>query len=715
MNNRFISTLLVIMFCISLTHRTKENKDINTASNYAAIYFGGAVSEFCEAIALDDTSITIFSSNTEKLNSGIRIENMDQTIRPQDDFFQYANGTWLKNTKIPKDRSSYGAFVMLWDKADQDIKKIIEESANKRTKRSPHEEKVAFCYESYMDSTSIEELGIKPLDHGMKAIDSVGNREELIKLFAYFDISGIQNPILFYVAQDKKNSDQYLTYLYQSGLGLPDKNYYINNDEKSIEIRNKYVDYIAQLFSLADIFEGEIKAKKILQTETNLAVHHWSNVQNRDPEKLYNKFRWSELNSVSPEFSLQSYLKGVGIHYAEEVIVSQVSYFKAFSQIFDEITLEDWKTYCKYKLLDSYARFLNSEFVDLSHDFYDKTLRGIEEIPPRWERAVDFTSRILGECIGKIYVKKHFRSKAKDNMLRMFKNIKLSFAERIKQLDWMSPKTKEQALDKLSKLKAKIGYPDKWNDYSDLEIKNDDLVGNYRRSNHFENKRQIEKLNRPVDRSEWFLNPQTVNAYYSSSLNEIVFPAAILQPPYFNFMADDAVNYGAIGAVIGHEITHGFDDEGRKSDGDGNIRDWWTEEDNLKFIERAQVMIDQFNNYSPLDNMHINGTLTLGENIADLGGLTIAYYAYKISLNGKEAPIIDGFTGEQRFFLGFAQVQSEIRRDESLRQRLLNNPHSPGKYRCNGVVSNMPEFYEAFNVSPGDPLYRPEEIRVKIW
>ena len=657
----------------------------------------------------------LFSCNAEKLNLGVSIEDMNQTVRPQDDFFQYANGTWLKNTKIPDDRSSVGAFVILWDKADHDLRKIIEESVNKRVKKSSDEEKVAFCYESYMDSTRIEELGITPLDNEMKMIDSMSTKKDLIKLFAYFEISGIQNPILYYVAQDKKNSDRYITYLYQSGLSLPDKEYYLNQDEKLIDIRNNYENYIAQLLSLANIADGEIKAKRILKIETKLATHHWSNVQNRDPEKSYNKFTWHQLDSISPEFNLQLFLKGVGIDYTEDVIVRQVSYFKAFSQIYDEITLEDWKTYCKYKLLDSYTRYLNFEFVDLSHDFYDKTLRGIEEKPPRWERAVDFTSRILGESIGKIYVKKHFKSEAKDKMLQMFKNIKLSFAERIKQLNWMSPETKEQALDKLSKLKAKIGYPDEWKDYTELEITNNDLLGNYRRSNRFENKRQIEKLNNPIDRTEWFINPQTVNAYYSSTMNEIVFPAAFLQPPYFNFMADDAVNYGAIGSVIGHELIHGFDDEGRKSDGDGNIRDWWTEEDNQRFVDRAQVLIDQFNKYNPIDSMHINGTLTLGENIADLGGLIITYYAYKILLDGKEAPIIDGFTGDQRFFLGFAQVQSEIRRDKSLRQRLLTNPHSPCKYRCNGVVSNMPEFYEAFNVSPGDSLYRSDEIRVKIW
>jgi len=452
-----------------------------------------------------------------------------------------------------------------------------------------------------------------------------------------------------------------------------------------------------------------------MKIETNIAKSHWSRVENRDMTKTYNKFSLNKLNQDASNFDWITYYKLAGMENVEDVIVRQPSYFTALNKLIKKVSIDDWKTYATWKLLNSSARLLSKQFVDLNFDFYSKTLRGTEQIRPRWKRAVQSTNRLVGEVVGKVYVKKHFKPEAKERMVNLVKNLQKSFEQRINSLDWMSSETKKEAQVKLSKFVAKIGYPDKWKDYSKLEIKKDDLVGNFARSNQFEHNKEISKLGKPIDKGEWFMTPQTVNAYYNPPMNEVVFPAAILQPPFFNMEADDAVNYGAIGTVIGHELTHGFDDQGRKVDGTGNMRDWWTEEDNDKFTERTQVMVDQYSKFNPVDTMHVNGELTLGENIADIGGLTISYYAYKMSLEDKDAPIIDGFSGEQRFFLGYAQVWASLYRDEALRQRLVTDPHSPGQYRCNGVVSNMPEFYAAFDVKEDDPMYRPEDIRVKIW
>ena len=489
----------------------------------------------------------------------------------------------------------------------------------------------------------------------------------------------------------------------------------MSDDEKFKDIRTKYVDYIKNLFEMSNVENAAKKAKRIMEIETEIAKKHWSRVENRDMSKTYNKFSLKSFDKEATNFDWTTYYKLAGMESVEDVIVRQPSYFIALNKLINKVSIADWKTYATWKLLNSSARLLSKQFVDLNFDFYSKTLRGTEKIRPRWKRAVQSTNRLVGEVVGKVYVKKHFKPEAKERMVKLVKNLQKSFEQRINDLDWMDSSTKKEAQLKLSKFVAKIGYPNKWKDYSKLEIKKDDLVGNFARSNQFEHNKEISKLGKPIDKGEWFMTPQTVNAYYNPPMNEVVFPAAILQPPFFNMDVDDAVNYGAIGTVIGHELTHGFDDQGRKVDGTGNMRDWWTEEDNEKFTERAQVMVDQYSKFNPVDTMHVNGKLTLGENIADIGGLTISYYAYKMSLEDKEAPVIDGFSGEQRFFLGYAQVWASLYRDEALRQRLVTDPHSPGQYRCNGVVSNMPEFYAAFDVKEDDPMYRQEEIRVKIW
>lgn len=659
--------------------------------------------------------LLIISCGQKQMKSGIDTANFDTSVKPQEDFYRYVNGTWLKTFEIPADKSNYGAFTKLYDEAQVNLRKIIEESAASNAADGTEEQKVGDFYKSFMDSTLIEKLGIKPIEGEIAKINAIKSKDELADLMAYYIQIGIQKPFTYWINQDLKESSKYIGYLNQSGLSLPDRDYYFKKDQKFVEIRSKFVKFIEDLFNEAGIENAAAKAKRIMEIETDIARTHWTRVENRDRDKTYNKFEISKLDKENPSFNWTRYFEKAGLGDEKDIIVRQPSYIKDFDKLFKKVSLEDWKSYFTLKLIDTASPYLSKNFVDLEFDFYRKTLRGIEKNRPRWKRAVSATERSLGEVVGQVYVKKYFKPEAKARMVELVENLRIAYKARIEQLEWMGPETKKEALVKLSKFKAKIGYPDKWKDYSNLVVKADDLVGNVYRSNQVEYAREINKLGKPIDRDEWFMTPQTVNAYYNPPMNEVVFPAAILQPPFFNMEADDAVNYGAIGAVIGHEMTHGFDDQGRKSDGDGNLRDWWTEEDNKRFMERAHVMIDQYDGYVPVDTLHINGKLTLGENIADLGGLTISYYAYKMSLNGKEAPVIDGLTGEQRFFIGNGQIWARLFRDEALRQRVLTDPHSPSEYRSNGIVSNMPEFYAAFDVKKGDKMYRSDDIRVKIW
>jgi len=666
-------------------------------------------------IVLTISILMIVSCGQKQMKSGIDKANFDTSVKPQEDFYRYVNGAWLNTFEIPADKSNYGAFTKIYDEAQINLRTIIEESAAANAAEGTEEQKVGDFYASYMDSVLTEKLGIEPLKEEMQRIESVESKEDLQKLMSHFQTIGISVPFFYFINQDQKQSDKYIGYLYQSGINLPDRDYYFKEDDKFKEIRQKYLKYIEDLFVLAGIENAVQKANSIMELETKIAKAHWTNVENRDRDKTYNKYETTDLEKETSNFKWQQYLTDAMVKENNEIVVYQPSYFKALGKLFNKETVDTWKTYFSYYLLSDLAPRLNKDFVDLNFEFFSKTLRGIEKNRPRWKRAVSATEGSLGEVVGQVYVKKHFKPEAKARMVELVENLRKSYKERIKQLEWMSPETKKEALVKLSKFKAKIGYPDKWKDYSKLVVKKDDLIGNTFRSNRVDYEREIAKLGKPIDRDEWFMTPQTVNAYYNPPMNEVVFPAAILQPPFFNMEADDAVNYGAIGAVIGHEMTHGFDDQGRKSDGEGNLRDWWTEEDANRFTERAQVMIDQYDGYIPVDTLHVNGKLTLGENIADLGGMTISYNAYKMSLNGKESPVMDGFTGEQRFFMGNAQIWARLFRDEALRQRVLTDPHSPSEYRCNGIVSNMPEFYAAFDVKEGDPMYRSEDIRVNIW
>jgi putative endopeptidase len=649
------------------------------------------------------------------LSSGIELANMDRTVRPQDDLYRYVNGAWLNNTPIPADKARYGAFIQLADDSEARLRAIIEEAAGKPDKRpNTDEQKVGDLYASFMDEARLETLGAKPLEAEFARIDGLTGKDGIPALMAHLLRIGVRTPIGGYVNQDDKDPTQYIVYLFQSGLGLPDRDYYLVDDAKFKQARDAYVAHIEKMLALAGDKNAAASARSVLALETALARKQWTRVDSRDADKTYNKFEVAKVGLLTPGFDFAGFLEGTGVT-SGAVIVAQPSAFTGFADELQGQDLGAWRTYFRWQLLRAYSPYLSQAFVDENFAFYGKTLRGIEENRPRWKRGVEAVESSLGESLGKIYVARHFPPEAKARMDELVRNLIKAYDQSIRALDWMSEDTRKQALAKLAKFTPKIGYPGKWRDYSGLKIDGGDLVGNLMRANEFQFAYHFGKLGKPIDREEWFLTPQTVNAYYNSNMNEIVFPAAILQPPFFNLAADDAVNYGGIGAVIGHEIGHGFDDQGSKFDGDGRLQSWWTEDDRRKFEERTKALIGQYDQYEPLPGRKVNGALTVGENIGDLGGATIALQAYKLSLGGKPAPVLDGFTGEQRFFIGFAQIWRNKMREELQIERLKTVPHSPAEFRCNGAVVNVPEFYAAFDVKEGDKLYLPPAKRVKIW
>ncbi|SFD23407.1 M13 family metallopeptidase [Pseudoalteromonas denitrificans] len=649
------------------------------------------------------------------LSSGISLENMDKSIRAQDDFYEHINGNWLKKTEIPADKSNYGSFSQLYDNSQKALKTVIEAAvANKNAVAGSDEKKLADFYNSYMDEVRVSALGIKPLQAEIKNIKAVKDHKAVTSLMADILIKGGTTPLGWYVDNDAKNSSEYGVYIYQAGLGLPDRDYYLKDDEKFSKIRTEYNTYISKLLSKAGIKNSEQAAKNIIALETKLAKVQWSRVENRDATKTYNKLNIEKVNEMLGQFDFLAYLEKSNIN-SEQVIISQPTYIEAFGKLFSETEVAIWQDYLAFHYIQDYAELLSSDFEKLNFDFYSTTLKGIKEQKPRWKKAVDSANSVLGEVLGKVYVKDNFPPEAKQRMNVMVQNLIKGFEIAINDLEWMSPETKIAAKEKLNKFTSKIGYPDKWKDYSALEIKADDLVGNFVRYSQWTYADMTNKLGKPVDRSEWHMTPQTVNAYYNPVNNEIVFPAAILQPPFFNLDADDAVNYGAIGAVIGHELGHGFDDQGAKYDGDGNLRDWWSESDLKQFEKRGANLVSFYDKFKPFDDANVNGQLTLGENIGDLGGLTVAYKAYQMSLNGHKSSKIDGYNGEQRFFMGWSQIWRRKYRDEELRNRLMTDPHSPSHYRVIGILANMPEFYKAFDVKQGDKMYIQPEKRVKIW
>ena len=668
------------------------------------------------ALAIAGVAAAVVGAQTPALKSGLEPAKFDKSVRPQDDLFRYVNGQWLAATELPADRAVYGTFVQLSDKAEADLNLLIEELAGDPNKKpGSTAQQVGDLFTSFTDEKSVDALGVAPLKPRLAKVDAIKNATELATVLGEMSMSGLPGPIGGYVEADAGDPTKVALYLSQGGTALPDRDYYLKDDAKFVEVRQKYQEYLEKVFTLAGRPNAAADAKTVLALETELARLQWTQVESRDAVKTYNKIPYATILKDMPGFDWNAWAKPQSIDKVPEWVIAQPSFFKSFAAMVPTTPLETWKAWLAGQVITFEAPYLSKPFTDAAFDFFGKTLSGQQVQRLRWKRGVQLVNGSMGEALGQLYVQKHFPASAKARMGVLINNLIEAYRQSITELEWMTPDTKKEALAKLAKFTPKIGYPNKWRDYAKLQVKKDDLVGNVERANVLESEYQIGKLSRPVDREEWLMTPQTINAYYNPVKNEIVFPAAILQPPFFNADADDAVNYGAIGAVIGHEIGHGFDDQGRRFDGDGKLRDWWKPADETEFQKRAKLLVDQFNSFSPIAGMNVNGELTLGENIGDLGGLSIAYRAYKISLAGKDGPVIDGLTGDQRFFMGWAQAWRAKAREEYLRRQVLADPHAWAEFRANGPVSNIPAFYTAFDVKPGDKMYRDPAVRVKIW
>jgi len=638
-------------------------------------------------------------------------------IRAQDDFYRYVNGAWLATNEIPADRANWGGFAQLRDDAVTQLRTVIEEAEAGVSAGTADQRKIAALYESFMDEARLDALGAKPIAPQLKAIDGIRSKKELPTVIAQFNEVGIATPYTAIINQDPKDPTRYIPTLYQSGLGLPDRDYYLKDDDAKLkETRTQYVAHVAKMLTLAGVPDGDAAAANILQLETALARVQWTRVDNRDPIKTYNRKSLAELEALTPGYAWKPWLTATRIAgKTSAVIVAQPTYLESFGKIVEATPLDTWKAYFKFRVISSTAPYLSKPFGDESFAFDGGVLAGTPTQLPRWKRAVGVVEGSMGQGLGKLYVAKYFPAENKARMDEMVRNILAAYKQSIDGLDWMGPATKKEAQAKLAKFDPKIAYPSKWRDYTALTIKGDDLIGNVMRARRFEYARNNAKLGKPIDRTEWSMTPQTVNAYYNRGRNEIVFPAAILQPPFFDLKADDATNYGAIGAVIGHEISHGFDDSGSQSDGDGRLRNWWTDEDRARFNAKTKALVAQYDAFEPLPGYRINGALTLGENIGDNSGIAIAFKAYRISLKGKPAPTIDGKSGEERFYTGFATIWRNKARDPALIRQLKSDPHSPGEWRTNGTLRNQTPFYDAFNLKAGDGMYLAPEQRVTIW
>jgi putative endopeptidase len=632
---------------------------------------------------------------------------MDRSVAPGDDFYDYANGTWAKNTPIPADKSNYGMFTLLDDLSRQRTHDMLEEA------RKDPGSKIGAAYASFLDEQSVEAKGLAPIKPWLDRIKALQGKAGYAALVAEADRNGISGPVSFFVEQDDKQPDIYAVNLDQAGIGMPDRDYYLSKDAKLAETRAAYVQYLERMFALMGEPNGAARAKAIMALETGIARVHWTQEASRDATKIYNKMTVRQLMAVAPGFDFATYIKGIGAN-VDSLIVHQPSAVKGIAALVASTPLPVLKDQLLIRSVESYARYLPTAIDKETFAFYGTTLSGTPEQEPRWKRGVTFVTGAMGEEIGKAYVARYFPPETKAAADRLVKNVIAAMGRRIDRLEWMTPETKAKAHAKLAAFTPKIGYPDRWRDYAGLEIKSDDLFGNAMRARRFEHEYQIGKLGKPIYRWEWHMTPMEVNAYANFGMVEIVFPAAILQPPFFDPNADPAVNYGAIGAVIGHELSHHFDDQGAKYNQEGRLSDWWTTEDVKRFNALEDRLAAQYDVYEPLPGMHIKGRLTLGENSADLAGLNVAYDAYKASLGGKDAPVIDGFTGDQRFYLGFAQVWRRSYREPNLRQRLLTDPHSPSQQRA-AIVRNLDPWYEAFKPAPGQKLYLSPEQRVRIW
>src|SRR5438270_5540999 len=645
--------------------------------------------------------------------------NMDTSVKPSDDFFMYANGGWIKRTPIPPEYSRWGSFNQLIEKNNDALHEIAEKASKTKVdpKTAPEVEKVGDYYASGMDEKKIDQMRIKPLQDELARIDSIKDRKDVLREIAHLHSMGVNALFGFGSGIDDKNSTMTIANAVQGGLGMPDRDYYTKPDADMKDKREKYVAHVTKMLTLLGepAAKAAEDAKKIMALETKLAEASRTRVELRDPQKNYNKMPQADLQKLMPDWDWAEYFKEIKLDEPGEINVHQPDFFKAANEVFKSTSIDDWKTYLRWHLINATAAELSKDFVDEDFNFKEMTLRGTKEIKPRWKRVVIATDAEIGEALGKLYVADYFPPDAKARALELINNLKAALSDRIKTLEWMDEATKQEALKKLAAMTVKIGYPDKWRDYSLLKIDRGPYALNTLRSENFEFNRDLKKINKPTDRTEWGMTPPTVNAYYNPVNNEIVFPAGILQPPFFNAKADDAINYGGIGAVIGHEMTHGCDDQGRQYDAVGNLRDWWSKQAAAKFKERSQAVVTQYSEYEPLPGMHINGELTQGENIADLGGVKLAYAALQKALAGKSREKIDGFTPEQRFFLSFATIWKSKQRDEDLKLRLNSDPHSPARYRVDGPLSNLPEFAKAFNIPGNSPMVRPADKRVNIW
>ncbi|HYJ46265.1 MAG TPA: M13 family metallopeptidase [Pyrinomonadaceae bacterium] len=671
------------------------------------------------ALCLSLNIITGQTPATAQSGHGIDLQYMDRSVKPCQDFYQYANGNWLAKTAIPADRSSWGTGSELYEKNLTLLHEILEEAAKDTAapKNSP-QRKVGDFYRSGMDEARVEAEGAKPLAQEFARIEAVKDLPTLQEEIARLHKQNLSPAFNFFGYQDFKNSTRIIAWLYQGGLGLPNRDYYTKDDDKSKEIRTQYVAHVARMFELlGDKPEQAAKeAETVMGMETRLAKASMTPVEERDPNATYHRMTLKELNQLTPGLTWDHYFKSIGLSDPGDINVAQPEFYKEVARMMTGTSVGDWKTYLRWQLVNAEAGRLSSAFVNENFNFNGKVIRGTKELQPRWKRVLTATDTALGEALGQLYVARAFGPQAKAKAQELIMNLKAALRDRLKVLDWISEATRQQALKKLDAIAVKVGYPDKWRDYSSLNLDAGSYVTNAMRADEFEFQRNLGKIGKPIDRAEWSITTPTVDAYYNPNFNEIVFPAGILQPPFFDPQADDAVNYGGVGSVIGHELTHGFDDQGRQFDAEGNLKSWWTSEDEKNYNARAQLVETQYNEYVPLEALHINGKLTLGENIADLGGLKIAYLAFQKSLEGKERPpSIDGFTPEQRFFLSFAQNWRRNTRPEAVRLMLQSDPHSPPRFRVNGPVSNMPEFFQAFGCQPGDSGIRAAGAQVKIW
>lgn len=646
------------------------------------------------------------------------VRSMDKTVDPCVDFYQYACGGWQMKNPIPPDQVSWGVYSKLYQDNLQFLRGILEQAAAANRQRDAVTQEIGDFYDSCMDETAVERRGVEALKPGLGEIAQLKSVRELAPLVARMQLEG-SGAVLFASGsrQDPDNSEQQIAGLDQGGLGLPDRDYYTNDDPRSKEIRERYQQHVQKIFELlgdaADV--AEKNASNVLQLETALASASMTRVERRDPYKRKNKIKLAELEQLAPDFDWPGYFRALKTPLFETINVAPPAFFNELDARLKTEPLESWKNYLRFHLADAYSPYLSSPFVQENFDFYFKYLRGARELQPRWRRCVQFTDRNLGEALGQAYVRRVFSPELKSKTLEMVRRIEAAMAQRIEQLDWMSPETKQQAMAKLRGISNKIGYPERWRDYSSVRIARNDFMGNVQRATEFERHRNFNKIGHPVDHGEWGMTPPTVNAYYNPAMNDINFPAGVLQPPLYDARIDDAPNYGDTGGTIGHELTHGFDDQGAKFDANGNLRDWWTKQDKQKFEKRTKCVADQYAQYLVVDDIHINSRLTLGEDVADLGGEILAYIAWKDATKSKELHPIDGLTPEQRFFIGFAQWDCSNEREEDLRLRALTDPHSPSKYRINGVVVNMPEFAQAFSCKAGQPMVNPPEKVCKVW